>query len=31
MIEDFRKENILGTEELIEQIFDGDLERISNW
>lgn len=31
MIKDFRKENILSTEELIEQIFDGDLERIADW
>ena len=31
MIENFRKENILSTEELIEQIFDGDLERVADW
>lgn len=31
MIEDFRKEHVLSTEEIIEQIFDGDLESVADW
>ena len=31
MIKNFRKENVLSTIEIIEQIFDGDLERVADW